>query len=113
MLYLTNTFTLGMLKNERGVFKYEKISLEEAKDVIAREGRFVSAVGHQSTAMLMSELLEVEVPFQRIQISVSPGDEILVCQILTRLPEGTVLGYEEMVRLYEEGKIAFYLVEVG
>lgn len=111
MLYLANTFTLGMLKNERGEFSYEKIDLEEAKEIIAREGKFVSAVGHKGTAELMSELLEVEVPFNRVQISVSPGDRILVCQLLVRLPEGAVLSYEEMVKLYEEGKIAFYLVE--
>jgi len=111
MLYLANTFTLGMLKGERGEFRYERIDLEEAQKLIAREGRFVSAVGHKGTAELMSELLKVEVPFNRIQIAVNPGDKILVCQLLVRLPEGAVLSYEEMVRLYEEGKIAFYLVE--
>lgn len=110
MLYLTNTFTLGMLSNPNGVFKYQRISLEQARQLV--QGSFVSAVGHQATAELMSNLLSINVPFNRIQIQVQQGDSILVCQILVRLEEGKILQLNEMMELYNQGKICFYIVEV-
>jgi len=112
MLYLTNTFTLGMLENAQGVFSYKRISLDEAREKVKNNG-YISAVGHQATAQLMSILLGVDVPYNRIQIKTNAGDEILVCQILVRLEEGRVLTLDEMIDLYNQNKISFYLVEVA
>jgi len=111
MLYLTNTFTLGMLKNEQGSFTYQKITLEEARELAKQE--FISAVGHEATAQLMSYLLGVQVPFNRIQIAVKPGDILLVCQVHIRLEEGKILSLPELQKLYGDGKIAFYKVIAG
>jgi len=111
MLYLANTFTLGMLKNKEGTFKFRMISLEEARELVNTQD-FVSCVGHQATSILMSQLLQKDVPFNRIQISCAPGDNILVCQLLVRLEEGKILTIEELTKLYNDGKIAFYFLEV-
>jgi len=114
MIYLCNSFTLSMLSPsllEGGVLiKASPISLGEVKALI-QEG-FVSAVGHESTARVLGRLLGVEVPFNRVQISVGEGDVIISFQFLVRLPEGKVLGDDEVLALYQEGKIKFFRVEV-
>jgi hypothetical protein len=114
MIYLCNSFTLSMIAPsllDGGVLiKASPISLGEVKALL-KEG-FVSAVGHESTARLLGRLLGVEVPFNRVQISVEEGDVIISFQFLVRLPEGKVLGDDEVLALYQEGKIKFFRVEV-
>jgi len=114
MIYLCNSFTLSMLSPsllEGGVLvKASPISLGEVKALL-QEG-FVSAVGHESTARVLSSLLGTDVPFNRVQISVEEGDVIISFQFLVRLPEGKVLGDDEVLALYNEGKIKFFRVEV-
>jgi len=73
-------------------------------------GDFVSAVGHEGTAALLTVLTGVEVPVQRRQIILQPHDEILIVQILTRLPEGKVLSASELKQLWDEGKVQILLV---
>ena len=114
MIYLTNSFTLSMivpsLLEQGAIIKASPISLGEVKALL-KEG-FVSAVGHESTARVLGRLLGVEVPFNRVQISVGEGDVIISFQFLIRLPEGKVLGDDEVLALYNEGKIKFFRVEV-
>jgi sensor c-di-GMP phosphodiesterase-like protein len=92
------------------VIKASPISLEEVKALI-KEG-FVSAVGHESTAKVLSSLLGIDVPFNRVQIAIKEGDIIVSFQFMIRLPEGKVLGEDEVLALYQEGKIKFFRVEV-
>lgn len=87
-----------------------KIDLEDAREWI-RNGEFVSAVGHESTAKLLSELLGVEIPMNRIFVNMQRGDEALAIQFLERIQEGKVLTKEELERMYEEGKIVFRLIK--
>jgi hypothetical protein len=113
-VYLCNSFTLSMLSPsllEGGVIiKASPITLGEVKALL-KEG-FVSAVGHESTARVLSSLLGTHVPFNRVQISVGEGDVIVSFQFLIRLPEGKVLGDDEAIALYNEGKIKFFRVEI-
>jgi len=113
-VFLTNSFTLSMivpsLLEKGAIIKASPISLGEVKALI-KEG-FISAVGHESTARVLGRLLGVEVPFNRVQISVEEGDVIISFQFLVRLPEGKVLGDDEVLALYNEGKIKFFRVEV-
>jgi len=83
-----------------------KISLELAREWV-RQGEFVSAVGHESTAKLLSELLGVEIKPNRIFVDMKLCDEALAVQFLERLPEGKVLSKEELEELYKQGKIVF------
>ncbi len=55
---------------------------------------FVSAVGHAGTAELLSKLLGVQIPVNRIHAEMQPGDRALVLRLDQRLPEGTVLTLE-------------------
>ena len=88
----------------------KKISLEEAKEWV-KKGDFISAVGHESTAKLLSELLGVEIKPNRIFVDMQKGDEALAIQFLQRVQEGKVLSKEELEELYKQGKIVFRLIK--
>ena len=109
-LYLSNAFSLNMLPPEGATIKASPISVGEAKALL-QQG-FISAVGHESTASIISLLVGVEVPTNRIAIKLSRGDSLIVFQIGIRLAEGQVLSQEEVANLVREGKATFWLVEV-
>jgi hypothetical protein len=111
MLYLANAFSLGMLKTspEGLTLRVRPISLEEAKNLL---GGFESVVGHPATSQILTTLLGVEVPVNRVAITLSPGDRVIVFQLGVRLEEGRILNEEEVLSLYREGKASFSLVEV-
>ena len=91
------------------VIECTRISLDEARKWI-NKGNFVSAVGHESTARLLSELLGVEIKQNRIFVNMQKGDEALAVQLLERIQEGKILSKDELERLLEEGKIVFRLL---
>jgi len=86
-----------------------KVSLDFAREWVKKED-FISAVGHESTARLLSELLGVEIKPNRIFVDMQKGDEALAIQFLQRIQEGKILSKEELEKLYEEGKIVFRLI---
>ncbi len=109
-LYITNSFSLGMLWPAKNVtLKVTKLTLEEAKQLIASNS-WISAVGHQTTAEFLTKLLGVEVPYSRLQVSLVPRDKVLVFQLRCRLPEGAILSEEEVRKIYADGLASFYLV---
>jgi len=86
-----------------GTFKFRKVNLYEAQCFI-KEGHYISAVGHEATAELMSKILGGNIPWNRIKVEMKPGDTALVFRLLTRLEEGKVLSSEELSRVkYELG----------
>jgi len=97
--YILNTPVL----TNYGVYRFEKMSLEEAR-LFARDA--VSAVGHKGTAEALSKILGIPVHVNRAEILMQPGDEALIFRILRRLPEGAVLDSETTLRLpYELGRL--------
>ena len=91
------------------IFKLKRLNLDEAKEWV-KQG-FTSAVGHESTAQLLSNLLGVPVTPNRIQVWMQPGDEALCVQFMIRFAEGHVASLEELQQLYQQGKIQFVLVQ--
>jgi hypothetical protein len=71
------------------------LTVEEAKQLVASQP-FVSAVGHEATAQLLSRLLGVTIPYNRIQIYMQPGDKGLHFFLRTRIPEGKILSEDEL-----------------
>ena len=57
---------------------------------------FESAVGHDSTAALLSSILGIPVSTKRIAVKLSPGDRAVALKLEGRLPEGRVLSEEEL-----------------
>ena len=90
-----------------GEFRYIPLSLEDAQNVAqtANMGYGVlSAVGHQSTAEILTALLGFEVPVNRIQFAQETGQDALVFKLKGRAPEGAILSREEIDAIgYEFG----------
>ena len=101
MIYLLNTPIL----TEYGGYVFSKIKIAEAKAFLSNDG-FISAVGHQGTADLLSRILEIKIPANRVSIKMAKGDVAIVFRLLQRLPEGTVLSEQELAKLdYEFGML--------
>ncbi|WP_297216933.1 DUF1874 domain-containing protein, partial [Thermoplasma sp.] len=58
-----------------------------------------SAIGHEGTAKVLSDLTGFSIPVNRVAIRMQPGDKALVFRLLDRLPEGKVLTEEELRQL--------------
>ena len=87
-----------------GCFEYKAISVSEARQMIA-DG-FESAVGHQSTCDVLTALLGVTVPMNRVQYSQSVGETALVFKLKGRPEEGKILTAAEIEAIgYEFGSL--------
>ena len=82
-----------------GDFHFEgPIQVTEARELLS--GGFVSAVGHAATAQFLSRLFGIEVPENRVQITMQPGDRAVVIRLLTRLEAGrTFENVEELAAI--------------
>jgi hypothetical protein len=105
MLYVLNSATLPLAGGKKYVIKAREISAEEAKQMLEKE-KFVSAVGHEATAKALSNAFGVEVKFNRIQITLQPGDKLISIILKRRLNEGEVIrSTDELVSI---GYIIWY-----
>jgi len=111
-IILSNAFSLNMLQIRDGEasIRIKRISLEEAKNILSNG--FTSAIGHQSTAQILTQLLGISVPLNRIEIKLMTNQKLVVFQLNIRLNEGQVLSNLELQQLYLQGKVGFYLVEL-
>jgi hypothetical protein len=91
MIYIINSPIL----TDFGLYRYKKITDLQAKEIL-KNNTFVSAIGHEATAILLSNILEVEIPYNRVAIAMQAGDVALVFRLLTRLSEGQVLKLNEL-----------------
>ncbi|MGC9086803.1 MAG: STIV orfB116 family protein [Thermoproteota archaeon] len=94
VLYLFNALITPIpQKDAEALVRIKKINPDIAKQIInTNNGNFVSAIGHPATAQLLSLLLGVEIPTNRVQVFLQPGDGAIALVLKTRLPEGTVLN---------------------
>jgi len=113
---ISNTFSLRMLEYCFHELIFEPIPQDCVRDILKNvlkdePEKFVSIVGHESTAKLLSELLGVEIKPNRIVVDMGVGDEALATQFLIRIQEGKVLNEKELKELYDNGKIVFRLIK--
>ena len=85
-MYLLNAFSANMLAE----FPVSVHFVEISATVMAKLAQeSVSAVGHADTAALFSAILGIEVPCNRISITLKSGENALLGQYSgPRLPEG-------------------------
>jgi len=78
-----------------GSYDYRPIPLTEAAGLV-REMEIDSAVGHQSTAEILTTLLGREIPVNRQLFIQQPGQRALVFKLRGRAPEGVILTAKEI-----------------
>lgn len=78
-----------------GTFEYTPINLDDAKKIVKENG-VQSAIGHSSTAEILSELLAHKVEANRIEYSQTSEDIALIFKLRSRPPEGKILNRQEM-----------------
>ncbi|MGB6301151.1 MAG: DUF1874 domain-containing protein [Rivularia sp. (in: cyanobacteria)] len=78
-----------------GDYSLRSISLKEAKEMV-QIAELDSAIGHQSTADIMSTLLEVEVVVNRQMFSQQIEQKALVFKLNGRPEEGKILSKDEI-----------------
>ncbi|WP_217562824.1 DUF1874 domain-containing protein [Paenibacillus sp. GbtcB18] len=82
-----------------GDFTLQTISAQQAKGFVTQAARLDSAVGHESTAQIMTALLGVDVPVNRQQFVQQPGQQALVFKLNGRPPEGKILTADEIEQI--------------
>lgn len=83
-----------------GAYTLTDISLDEARQIVAdNDGNLDSAIGHQSTAEIMTTLLDVDVPVNRQMFSQEVGQQALVFKLNGRPEEGKILTSEEIEKI--------------
>lgn len=80
-----------------GSYTYEPLTVAEAKAILA--GGFISAVGHQATAEVLSEDLGITIPMNRITFTQQPEQRAIVLKLCSRPAEGVILTKEEVRKI--------------
>jgi hypothetical protein len=99
MIYLINSPVLTSF----GSYNYSPVAIDEVRRLI-NENAFTSAVGHVETASLLTRLLGIPVPMNRIVVQQQVGDTLVVIKPKTRL---------EANRTYSESDIENIGYEFG
>lgn len=91
-----------------GTYSYEPRTLAETRALVSefqQEGKAIqSAIGHQSTAELLTMLLGLLVAVNRMEFNHTVDDIALIFKLKGRPPEGKVLSREELEAMgYEFG----------
>jgi plasmid stability protein len=99
VVYLLNTLIvpIDFERHPKVKVTIRKANIDEVREILRRG--FVSAVGHQATAVMLTQLLGIEVPFNRIAVKAEPGDILVHFVLRERVPEGKVLTLEELQQL--------------
>lgn len=74
------------------------VTLEQATEAVKALGH-QSAVGHESTSKILSDLLGVAVPVNRQEYRQEPGGLALVFKSRGRPPEGAILSRGELEKI--------------
>lgn len=104
MIYVLNALPIQAMDGEEATLKIRRITPEEAK-ILLRGENFTSAVGHKATAEVLTMVLGVEIPENRIEIKFRSGDKLLIGTLRRRLQEGQVLQHlspEDVVLFWVE-----------
>lgn len=104
--YIANAFSLQMITDFPVSVTIEEVPISVIEEV-GKVGNLMSAIGHPDTAAVVSNMLGIPLPANRVNVALSKGDEMFVAQLQGgRLPEGATT-------LPEGFKLKFLRVKVG
>lgn len=89
-------FNTTIIVND-GVYSMKTVDLDEAREIISSSPNFISAIGHSSTAEIISTVLGADVPENRINASFDNiGDKALCFKLNSRPKEGSILDLQQL-----------------
>jgi hypothetical protein len=92
MLYVFNSqiIPLNWQLADSYTVKIKRIDVNQARQLV-NQNQFISAIGHESTAKLLSMLLGIDISTNRIQVEMVSGDIGLHFVLKKRLQEGQII----------------------
>ena len=96
--YLPVVLFNGPICTSTGLFRVTDLEVEEARQLI-RDFGFVSAVGHEASAEVLSCILEADVPMNRIEYVQKVGQKAIALKLKIRAEEGRILTAAEMFQI--------------
>ena len=78
-----------------GMYELRDITLQEAQQLV-KDNNILSAIGHQSTADILTTLLETTIHMNRIMFEQEQGQKALVFKLNGRPEEGKILTQQEI-----------------
>jgi Domain of unknown function (DUF1874). len=91
-------FINGTVATTNGVYRISDIDFDTVRGLV-KERPYISAIGHESTAEIMTELLGVEISFNRIQFEQEVNQIAIVFKLNIRPIEGVVLSKQELIEV--------------
>lgn len=96
-------------------YKTRKVGIREARSIVfgkqddvsnfgdvtlflagSRKSDVISAIGHESTAIIASKILNRDVPVNRIEAKMQDGDIAVCIKLKGRAPEGVILSEDQI-----------------
>jgi len=109
-IYLANAFSPSMLTLLPLDVEFTSVSVKEFCEVVNENP--VNSIGHQGTVDLVNQLCGSNLKVNRISVQADIGDEIYIVTLMVRLEEGKILNREEVMRMYQEGKVRFVKAKI-
>lgn len=99
-MFLLNSFSLNMLVDMTATVRFTEIDETSTAAALA-QSEWTSAVGHADTAAILSNVLGLPVPCNRVTVTLKAGDRAIVGQYkgprlaegATELPEGAEIKW--------------------
>jgi len=99
MIYIINSPVL----TDFGTYTYTPCSVEDVRNILY-QNEWLSAIGYEATAQLLSELFGMKIPCNRIDIRQGLNDTLVVFKPLKRLEAGKIYSAKEIEDIgYEFG----------
>jgi len=117
-VYLGDTFSLNMLPlvgrvlaARKVVVKFTRVDIDEVRDLLIND--FISVIKHPAIASAVSKLLGMNVPTNRVSITLQPGDTLIVFQLADdSLVSSQELSEQDILRAFWRGDAFFAVVQM-
>ncbi|MEM1724616.1 MAG: DUF1874 domain-containing protein [Candidatus Bathyarchaeia archaeon] len=110
--YLVNAFSLNMLPEIASVTVTLRIRKLAAEEFCSEVRDAVNAIGHPTTMSVINALCSTNLAASRIEVRLGDGDELVVFQVKTRLPEGKILSADEIRQMMQSKQVELLKVKV-
>lgn len=88
----------GTVATTNGLYRISDLTTNEAKEILQENG-YVSAIGHESTAKIISEIMGMDIPMNRINFTQMVGQKAVVFKLNRRPKEGAILSREQVEKV--------------